>query len=258
MAITALELRKNWFVLSSLVSRDFKVKYRRSFLGVVWSILNPLLMMAVLTVVFQFIFRFQIEHYSLYLILGQTLFAFVSNSTTGALWGIIGNAGLIKKIHIEKALFPIQKVLSEVINFALSLVGVIGVMIYSKVAPSWPAFLLPVLLIYVIIFSAGLCLALSALTVFFRDAIHLWGVFLLMWTYATPIFYSADMLSPRMKSLMRFNPMYQYVSYFRSIIIDGIVPSLRTNLICIAAALITLAIGFLIFRATQRRFILYV
>jgi len=258
MSASSLELRKNWFVLSSLVSRDFKLKYRRSMLGVAWSILNPLLMMAVMTAVFQNIFRWNIPMFALYLILGQTLFALMANSTSGGLWAIISNAGLIKKIRIEKALFPIQKVFSELINFALSLVGVVAVMIWFKVTPGPPLLLLPVLLVYMIIFCTGLCLALSALAVFFRDMIHLWGVFILMWTYLTPIFYPIEGVPAWLRSIERFNPMFQYIRYFRNIVMYDTVPDLRANAICLAIALISFVIGLLIFRASSRRFILYV
>jgi ABC-2 type transport system permease protein len=258
MATTALTLKRNWYVLSSLVSRDFKLKYRRSVLGVLWSVLNPLLMMIVMTVVFSKIFRFNIENYALYLILGQTLFAIMGNSTGGGLWAITGNAGLIKKIRIDKAVFPIQKVISELVNFAFSLVGVVIVLIYFKVVPGLSLLLLPVLLIYMIMFSIGLCLALSALAVFFRDMVHLWGVFMLMWTYATPIFYPAQALTGSVARLMKFNPMYQYVTYFRNIAMYQVTPGLRTNLICLGAAVVMLGIGAAIFKATEKRFILYV
>jgi len=258
MAAKTLDLKKNWFVLSSLVSRDFKLKYRRSILGVVWSVLNPLLMMVVMTAVFQYIFKQQIAHFPLYLILGQVMFALMANSTSQALWAIIANAALIKKIRIEKIVFPVQKVISELVNFALSLVGVVLVMLYEKVTPKLSLVMMPILLVYVVIFSMGLCLALSALAVFFRDLIHLWSVVILMWTYATPIFYPITLLSDTMRSVMRFNPMYQFLHYFREIVIDGTFPSLGANLACLACAAVSLVIGLTIFRATQRRFILYV
>lgn len=252
-------LQRNWFTLVSLVSRDFKLKYRRSVLGVLWSVLNPLLMMCVLTAVFSTIFRFgSIENYPLYLILGNTLFALMSDATTGAMNSIIDSSDLIKKIKIDKMIFPIEKVLFQLVNFAISLIAVAIVMIFFHVAPTWNLLLLPVLLIYMMLFCSGLGLALSALAVFFRDVKHLWGVLLTAWTYATPLFYPVEILPAWMMSLEKFNPMFHYVNYFREIALAGSAPTLKANLICLLMALITFAIGFLIFKKTEKKFILYV
>lgn len=116
--ITRSELKKNWGVLTALVSKDFKIKYRRSVLGVVWSVLNPLLMMVVMTAVFSYMFKFNIEHFPLYLILGNILFGLMSTATTTAMKSIVDSSSLIKKIRIEKAIFPVEKVLFALVNFA--------------------------------------------------------------------------------------------------------------------------------------------
>ncbi|MDR2671962.1 MAG: ABC transporter permease [Coriobacteriales bacterium] len=249
---------RDGFILSSLVSKDFKLKYRRSVLGVLWSILNPLLMMVVLTAVFSFMFRFEIENFPLYLILGTILFNFMSNSTGDGLKSIIDAAPLIKKIRVNKVLFPLEKVLFELVNFVISLVAVVIVMVYFSVAPTANLLFMPLLLIYMVLFCTGLSLLLSALAVFFRDFIHLWSVITLAWTYATPLFYPLAMLPDWMQTAMQFNPMYQYVTYFREIVLWGATPSFTSNLVCLGMALVTLAIGIVVFRKLQGRFILYV
>lgn len=251
-------LKHNIFVLSSLVSRDFKLKYRRSILGVLWSVLNPLLMMVVLTAVFSFMFRFNIENYPLYLILGNILFALVSDATNESMHSIISASSLIKKIKIEKAVFPIEKVLFQLVNFAISLVAVICVMIYFKIAPTVNLVFLPLLLLYVMLFSIGLGMILSALAVFFRDVIHLWGVVMTAWMYATPIFYPIEQLVGWMQQAMSFNPIYHYITYFRDIVMWNIRPSLSENIICLVMGLVSLAIGILVFKKSENRFILYV
>jgi ABC-2 type transport system permease protein len=251
-------LKHDGFILSTLVSKDFKLKYRRSVLGVLWSVLNPLLMMVVLSAVFSFMFRFNIENFPLYLILGNILFGLMSNSTNAGLNAIIGAAPLIKKIRINKMLFPLEKVLFEVLNFAISLAAVVLVMLYFQVVPTANILFLPLLVVYVVMFSTGLSLLLAALAVFFRDVVHLWGVFIMAWTYATPLFYPIEMLGERMQAIMNFNPMYQFVNYFREIALWGQTPSLETNLICLGMATITLIVGILVFRKLQNRFILYV
>lgn len=252
------EFTHNRFVLSSLVSRDFKLKYRRSILGVLWSVLNPLLMMIVLTAVFSYMFRFSIDHYPLYLILGQILFTMVQGATTSAMTSIIDASAMIKKIRIEKMVFPTEKVLFELVNFAISLIAVVIVMLFLQVMPTEKIILLPVLLLYVTIFALGLGLLLASLAVFFRDVIHLWGVVCTAWMYATPIFYPVEMLPAELSSLMPLNPMWQYITYFRDIFMWNVWPSLLQNIACLGMALITFGIGYLVFRKTEHKFILYV
>ncbi len=254
----AVARKRDWFILSSLVSKDFKLKYRRSVLGVLWSVLNPLLMMVVLTAVFSFMFRFDIENFPLYLILGNTLFALMSNSTTSAMTSIINAASLIKKVRINKMVFPIETVLFEMLNFAISLIAVAMVMIYFQVWPGWSLLLLPLVLVYTAVFSAGLGLLLSALSVFFRDLVHLWSVVVTAWTYLTPLFYPITMLPQFMQDIMQWNPMYQYVAYLRDIMMYGIFPSFEQNLICIGMAVVTFVVGLFTFRKLEHRFILFV
>jgi ABC-2 type transport system permease protein len=255
------KLRKDGYILSTLVSRDFKLKYRRSILGVVWSVLNPLLMMAVMAAVFSFIFRANIENFALYLIVGQTLFSLMANATSSSVTAIIDAAPLIKKVRVNKMIFPLQKVLFETVNFALSLIAVIVVMVFYQVLPTINILFLPLLLFYVLLFSLGLALLLSALTVFFTDLIYLWGVVILAWTYATPLFYPVELLAPWMMTVMNFNPMYHFVTYFRNILMINsscVTPGLMDNIICLGFAVITFLFGALVFRLTQRKFILYV
>lgn len=258
MSTNKANLKRDWFILSSLVGKDFKLKYRRSALGVVWSVLNPLLMMIVLTAVFSTFFRFSIEFYPVYLILGQTLFTFMSGATSDAMRSIIDSAPLIKKIRINKMLFPLEKVTFALLNFAISLIAIALVMIYFQILPTPCLLLLPFLLACLFMFSLGFGLLLAALSVFFRDVIHLWEVLLTAWMYATPIFYPMEILPEFMVPIMECNPMYHYVSYFRDIALYGTVPGLSETLICLGCGVVALAVGWLVFRSQQTKFILYV
>ena len=249
---------KDLYVLQTLVARDFKLKYRRSVIGVLWSILNPLLMMVVLSAVFSFFLRFgNIENFPLYLILGMTLFNFMSGATSSAMASIINASSLIKKVRVNKLLFPLQKVTFELTNFATSLVAVAIVMIFFKITPTLNLILLPILLVYIFMFTLGISLALAALSVFFRDIMHLWGVILTAWTYATPIFYPIDILDPWMQNIMSFNPMYHYITYYRDIALWGNTPSIEANLLCACMGIVSMVIGLAIFKKTQNKFILY-
>ncbi len=257
-SVSQSSFKRNWFTISSLVTKDFKLKYRRSILGVLWSVLNPLLMMTVLTAVFSAFFRFDIENYPVYLILGNTIFSLMSDSTNTAMMSIIESSSLIKKIRINKIIFPVEKVLFQLVNFTISLIAVVIVMAVLRITPTLNLLFLPLLLVYVTAFSLGIGLVLSALAVFFRDIIHLWSVVILAWTYATPLFYPESILPPWMMVVEQFNPMYHYVHYFRDIALWGNTPGLTENLICLGMAVVSLIIGLLVFRATQKKFILYV
>lgn len=259
--------KSTFFILQQLVSKDFKLKYRRSILGVLWSVLNPLLMMAVLSLVFSSMFRFDIDKYPVYLILGMTLFTLMSDSTSSAMSSIIDASALLKKVRVEKAVFPVEKVLFAVVNYLFSFVAVIVVMAVFGVRPSWCMLALPLLLLYVVVFCAGIGLLLSALSVFFRDVMHLWSVVITAWNYLTPVFWPEEMLTGGALSgglghvlltVEQFNPMYYFVSYIRQIMMYGTMPGLEFNLMCVAFAAVTFIVGLVVFRKTQSKFILYI
>lgn len=251
-------LSRDWFILKSLVAKDFKLKYRRSVLGIAWSVLNPLLMMCVLSAVFSSIFRFNIEHFPVYLILGQTLFSFMSDSTTMAMGSIVEAAPLIKKIRINKAIFPIEKVTFSLVNFGFSLIAVVAVMLFFQIMPTINIIFLPILLASLFAFSLGLGFILAALSVFFRDVMHLWSVVITAWTYFTPLFYPVEILPEWAAPIMKFNPMYWYVKMFREISMWGTTPSNGEFIICIACGVISLVLGYAIFKKLQNKFILHV
>ncbi|MGI6217084.1 MAG: ABC transporter permease [Coriobacteriales bacterium] len=252
------EISNSHYLLFNLVSKDFKLKYRRSALGVLWSVLNPLLTMIVLTAVFSQLFRFRIEYYPLYFILGQTLFGMMNDGTSGGMRSIITSASLIKKVKVDKIIFPVEKVLFALVNYAFSFIAVICVMIYYQIPPSPLMFFLPLIVLYTTVFSMGLSLLLAALATFFRDILHLWSVLLTLWTYCTPLFYPVSILPDWMFKIIQFNPMYHYVEYIRNIMIYNVNPGLMENIVCIGFAAITLIVGYLVFTKTQKKFILYI
>ena len=253
------QFHHDFFVLRSLVSKDFKLKYRRSVLGILWSLLNPLLMMIVVAAVFSYMFRFQIEHFPVYLILGTILFDFMSRSTTGAMSSILESQSLIKKIRIEKIIFPLEKVVFELVNLGLALVAALAVMLFFRVMPSIHALWgLPLLIVMLTVFCTGLSLLIAALSVFFRDVMHLWGVLITAWTYATPLFYPYEMLPDWMQAIMQFNPMYHFITFFRDIMMWNTNPGATECLICLGMAALTFLVGFVVFRKTESKFILYI
>ena len=261
------DTQKDLFILRELVTKDFKIKYRRSVLGVAWSVLNPLLMMIVMAVVFSTIFAqgrngsVTPELYPLYLIIGNVTFALMSESTSTALSSIIDASSLLKKVKVHRFVFPIQKVLFALVNYGFSPIAVALVMLWFRVIPTWHLIWLPLGLLLLMVFCAGLGLLLSALTVFFRDVRHLWSVVITAWTYFTPIFWTDDYIKamPHLLQLLMYaNPMYNYINFMRQILLWQTNPEPVTVALCAGWAVLMIVIGYAVFHKTEHKFILYI
>ena len=232
----AAALKKYNPLLIELVSRDIKVRYRKSVLGMLWTVLNPLLMMCVITVVFSTIFKQNIPNFPIYYLSGS----------------------LIKKVYLPKYLFPISCVLSSLVNLGFSLVAMFIVMIVTRTPFHATLLLMPIPIFYTFLFSVGLGTMLAALTVYFRDIAHFYGVFILGWTYFTPIFYPVDILPDFALRLMQFNPMFHYVNFMRELVLYGTFTGITENLICVAMSVLMLFAGFWVFYKKQDHFVLYI
>ena len=164
------------YLLGNLISRDLKVKYRRSSLGFLWSILNPLLMMLVVTTVFQYVMKFdtsQISDFTIFYLTGSLIYNFVSEATSTALTSVVASSALIKKVYIPKYLFPLEKTLFSFVNMLLSLIALVIMLIVRRTPITWTVLLFPIPLLYTLIFCIGFGLILATLNVFFRDIAHL-------------------------------------------------------------------------------------
>lgn len=246
-------------LLEQLVMRDVKLKYRRSFLGYLWSLLNPLMLMLVLVVIFSNLFRFDIPNFPAYLLAGNTLFSFMSEATNMAVFSIVGNAALIKKTYVPKYIFPLSRITSSLVNMVFSLGALIIVVVATHVDISAWILLSPLVVLEVYVFSLGLGLFLSAAAVFFRDVQYLWGILLTMWTYLTPLFYPVSIIPEKYQWLYcNCNPMYIYIEQFRSLVLNGhgIEPLLLLQGFLFAVT--ALIFGSWVFMRSQDNFILYI
>lgn len=257
MSKVITDFKKYRFLLNNLISREIKVKYRRSILGILWSVLNPLLSMIVISFVFSQIFRFDIQYFNVYFLTGSVIFNFMSDATMSSLSSIISASSLIKKVYIPKYIFPLEKTTFSLVNLGFSLIAVAIVMLFSGIKITASILLFPIPILYCYIFSLGISLALSALTVMFRDIEHLYSVVVTMWMYLTPVIYPASVLKGSLLTIIKFNPMYYYVTYFRDVVMYGNIPDLTFNLICLAFSLGSLLLGMLIFKLREKTFILY-
>ena len=244
-------------LLRLLVKRDFVSRYRRSVLGVLWSLLNPLLTMLVMTMVFSYIFRFQIEFFPVYLLSGQIIFGFFSESTTLAMGSITGSAAIIKKVYVPKYIFPMSRVISSLVNLAFSFLAFLLVFIIIRANFHFTIFLVPIPIIYTFIFSLGIGMLLSSVAVFFRDITYLYGVFITFLTYLTPLFYPVSILPEWVRQILGLNPLYHFVDYFRNLALYGVIPGLWANLVCLGFALAALCGGAYVSMSQQDKYILY-
>lgn len=247
------------FLLTQLVSGDFKNKYRRSYLGIVWSLLNPLLMMVVMSIVFSVVFRFgSIPNFQVYLILGQVMFTFYSESTQLSVMTIVGSAQLIKKVYLPKYIFPLSKVVFSFINMCISFIAVCLVMIYYRVPVTLNILYLPMIMGSYFLFCLGVGFILSSLMVFIRDTLHFYGIVLTILGYMTPIFYSIDAFPVTLQRLLKLNPLYHYITAVRTILLYGQPVSTMESIICIGIGILVLSIGVTYFYKKQKKFILYI
>ena len=245
------------FLIRQLVSRDFKTKYKRSALGMAWSFLNPLLTMSVQYVVFSTLFQSDIPNYPVYLLSGIVFFNFFSEAVSMGMTSITGNASLIKKVYMPKYIYPVSRILSSLVNFALAIIPLLLVMLITGTAFT-PALLLLIFdMLCLLGFVTGMSLLLTTAMTFFQDTQFLWGVVSMMWMYLTPLFYPESIIPTQFLTIYHMNPMYQYITFARICIIDGVSPEPMAYLWCILSSVVVLGLGILTFKRHQDKFVLY-
>ena len=255
----AVSFKKYIPLLKNLISRDLKVKYRRSVLGFLWSILNPLLMALVFNAVFSHIFRFQVDYYASYYLTGSLIFSFIAEATSASMMSVLGAAPLIKKVYIPKYIFPLEKCIFAFINMLFSSVALAVIMLIQGVPFSPTAFLAIIPMLFAFVFAYGLGLMLSAFTVFFRDIEHLYSVLTTVWMYLTPIIYPEQMLANSgLGIVLKLNPMYYFIHSFRNLVMYGALPTMSDNIMCAMFSMVFLLCGVFAFKKLQDRFILYI
>lgn len=243
-------------LLEELVSRDVKIKYRSSILGVLWTLLNPLLMMIVLSVVFSNLFKFDIENFPLYLLSGQVLFNFFNEATTNAMSAIVGNAALIKKVYVPKYIFVLSRICSSFINLLASFTALIIVMIATRAELHWTILLafLPVVLL--VLLALGIGLILSAIAVKFRDVMHLYSVLMTVLLYLTPVIYPISILPEWLRGLVMWNPLTNIIMMFRNLVLYNTMFDFGTLGITAIETAVFLIVGLSVFYKNQDAFIL--
>ena len=245
-------------LLIQLVSRDIKLKYRRSFLGYLWSVLNPLFVMIIMTIVFSTMFSRNIENFPVYLFTGKMLFDFMSTSTNQAMTSVTGNAALLKKTYVPKYIFTLSKVTSCMVDLLFSFGALFIVMLATRHI-YWTFFLFPIVVIQIYIFCCGLGFFLAEFNVFFRDVQYIYQAIITAWMYLTPIFYPVESLPGSVAFIVKgLNPLYYYVAQFRDLVYYGRFPGPRVFWGGWLIAFVMLVLGVLMFKRKQDDFILYI
>jgi ABC-2 type transport system permease protein len=242
----------------ALAMKELRVRYKRSVLGFVWALLNPLLMMIVLTLVFGTIMRFSIDHYAIFLLSMLLPWTFFTQALTYSVESVVGNADLLKKVHIAKVVFPVAAVVSNIVNFLLSLIPLALLVLVLRFPLHWTWIYLPVPMLGLFLFTLGTSLFLAAINVFFRDISHIIQILLSAWFYFSPIIYSLDFIPAKHRWLFKLNPMLYVLNGFRLSIYYGLLPQLTSVAMSLACGVAAVLIGYGVFRRYQESFVFYV
>ncbi|RKJ54144.1 ABC transporter permease [bacterium 1XD42-1] len=252
------KMRRYQFLFEELVKRDFKKKYKRTVLGMIWSVLSPLFTLLVMRLVFTQFFGRNTPHYTTYLFCGNLIFSCFSESSSQGMQSLMGNAGIFTKVNIPKYLFLFSKNIQTFINFILTL-GVFFIFcILDKITFTWKFIFLLYPIVCLVLFNIGVGLVLSAWFVFFRDIQYLWSIFLQLLMYMSAIFYTIDNYSPMAQNLFLLNPIYLFARYFRKIVIEATIPTIWFHLLMIGDVVIVLTLGCWIYKKYNTRFLYYV
>ena len=214
------------FVVRQLTAREIKRKYARSYLGIVWSVLNPLLSMAVLSLIFSQLFRRSIENYPIYYLTGYILWQMFTGATTAAMTTLVDNKPLLLKVKFPMDLFVLTRVYTALINLGYSLAAYVVMLAVFRIAPKWTMLLSPVIILLLFLFSLGIAYMLAAAYVFFGDVKHLYTVVLTLWMYCSAIFYPVEQLQGFIRLVIQVNPLYVYIHCMRGAVMTGELPGM--------------------------------
>ena len=252
------KFKKHQFLFEELVKRDFKQKYKRTALGMLWSVLSPLLTLFIMKMVFTQFFGRTTLHYTTYLFSGNIVMSYYKESTKGGMNSLTANAKIFSKINVPKYMFLLSKNVSSFINFAIILVVYFLFAFIDGIKFGVHTFALIYPIICILLFNIGVGLILSAMYIVFRDTQYLYDVFLTLLTYMSAIFYTVDKYPLNVQKLFYFNPIYCFIKYFRLVMIDGSIPSVQYHLLCAFYAVVALCVGAWVYKKNNHKFLYYV
>ncbi len=248
-------LQQYFFVIWELTGRELKRKYSRSKLGIIWSVLNPLLNMIILSLIFSHMFKRSIENYPIYYLCGNVLWALFTTGTNTAMTALVDNKQMLLKVKIPMQVFIVSRIYTAFVNFGYSLIAFVPILVFYHVRLNMAMLCIPIIVFFQILFMLGVSYILSVAYVFFGDIKHLYGILLTLWMYLSAIFYPAESLPDTMRKVVMHNPIFQFIDGMRNIIYLQKMPS-PENLISMAAwGTVVYLLGTLIFRRNKNRII---
>lgn len=247
------ETSQYYFVIKQLVSREIKRKYARSFLGIIWSVLNPLMYMAVMSMIFTTMFQRSIENYPIYFLTGMTIWQLFSGATNSAMNALVDNRMLLIKLKLPKQVFVLSRIYTAFINFAYTCIAYVMMLFVFQVKLSFCMLLFPVAIFFLLLFSMGIGYLLSIIYVFFADIKYLYSVILTLWMYMSAIFYPVDSLTPFMKTVIETNPIYVYIAFVRECVMYQSFPGLHMWIRMIVWGVGSFLIGYYVFKYNENK-----
>lgn len=241
-------------LIVQFVARSIKVRYKRSVLGIVWTILNPLMTMIVLSLVFSQLFRFATENYAIYVLSGLILWGFFSHATNTAMGEMVWSSSLLNRIYMPRSVFAVAAIGTGLVNLVISIFPLLLIALFLGVRFSWSLLALPFSILLLSLFTLGIGLLLATAVIYFADMMPVYEVLLTIWMYATPLIYPLSAVPERVHWVLRLNPMFYYIDIFRTPIMYAVIPGWTTWAIAAAWAFGTLLAGALVFTSRSHEF----
>lgn len=244
------------FLLKQLVKRDFTNKYKESVLGIIWSFLNPLLIMIIFTVIFSVLFSQRIHNFPVYFLTGRVVFDFFVAATMGSMNSIRRNRGILTKIFVPRYMFAVSSICYEIINFLISLIILFGVMIVTgqEFHLMILASIIPIIFVVIMIFGVGLILAV--LNTYFSDVGHFYSIFTIILMYASALFYPMEIVPADIQIIFTLNPLYIAITCLRDTMMYNVFPEISSLIYLAVFSLMLFGVGFLLFRIHEKKLVL--
>ena len=244
--------------LHELILRDFKKKYYKSVLGVLWTLLYPLLFMAIKTIIFSTLFSRDIQNFPVYMLSGWLIYNFFSDATNQGMYAIVSNSELIKKIYLPPYVFCISTTTLALINTLISMLSLFIIMAVTGTSFKWTILLVPFLLVMVYFFALGISLVLSVMGAYFRDLFYLYGIVLMAWFFLTPIFYPIEIVPAAYRIFWDYNPLLHFVNIKRDLVLLGVLPDPATIIYALSYSALAMGLGITMYSKLERNLILHI
>ena len=248
------ERRKQYFfVIRELTSREIKRKYSRSYLGILWSVLNPLLSMAVISLIFSQLFKRSIDNYPIYYLTGFILWQLFTGATNAAMTALVDNKMILIKVKLPMEIFILARIYTALVNLGYSMMAYVVMLLVFQVKPNLTMFFFPIIVFFLLVFTMGISFILAWAYVFFGDVKHLYSVLLTLWMYCSAIFYPVERLEGIIRKIIEINPIFNYIDSMRSIIMQGRLPSFEEIFRMVVWAVVIYFLGYYIFRKNRNK-----